>query len=141
MLCFIGLKFTDYCYPIVEIDYDLNKINLHQIFRDLYQKNKFDCIYIKNQKVNFFKKKNIFFKYFDLSDMYKEDLSCQIHIKTDWENFVGKKREKKIKSLNNAISKKVGNGLKARINVTDLSLHEKKRDCRFFNKKKDRSIE
>ena len=95
ILCFIGFKFTDYCYPVFEKNYDLNQIDLKEIFQDLYRNNKFDCIFIKNQKENFFKKKNIFFKYFNSKDKYKEDLSYRININTNWKNFIDKKKREK----------------------------------------------
>tara|TARA_A100000164_G_C21924427_1_gene782294 strand:+ start:363 stop:1418 length:1056 start_codon:yes stop_codon:yes gene_type:complete len=136
LLCFTGFKFTDYCYPIADKNYDLNLVNLEQIFQDLLRNNKFDCVFIKNQKEKFFNKENIFFKYFNLNDKYKEDLSYQIQINTDWKNFIGKKRERKIRSLNNTINKNLGTNFNFKINVNDLSLNEKKEIVDFLIKKK-----
>ena len=136
LLCFIGYKFTDYCYPIIEKNYDLNQINLKEIFQELYKKNKFDCILIKNQKFNAFNNENIFFKYFESKYKYKEDLSYSININTEWKKFLGKKRERKIKFLQKNIYNKLANNLIFKINATNLTLDEKKEIVEFFISRK-----
>lgn len=138
ILCFIGLKFSDYCYAIIKNGYDIKKINLDEIFKKLNNKYKFDCIIIKNQKKKIFNKENIFFNYFDEKERYKETVSYQINIKSNWKNFVSKNKNKKIKRLENLIKKNLESSLQYKINTFDLNLDEKTKIINFLiNKKRD----
>ena len=114
----------------------MDQTDLRKIFEILYENHRFDCVFIKNQKENIYKKKNIFFKYFDSKDKYKEDLSYRINIETDWENFLDKKKERKIKLLNKNIKKNLGSNLNYKINESNLDFNEKTEIVNFIIKKK-----
>ena len=136
VLCFIGFKFADYCYPIINKNYDIKKINTKNIFENIYKEFKFDNVIIKNQKELFFNEKNIFFDNEDHKDRYKEDLSYKININSTWEYYLDIRRKKIVKKLDKLIKKKLGENFEFKLNSFDLSNIEKREIVDFLITKK-----
>ena len=136
VLCFIGFKFADYCYPIINKKYDIKKINTKHIFENIYKEFKFDNVIIKNQKELFFNKKNIFFDNENYKDRYKEDLSYKININSTWEDYLDIRKKKIIKKLDKSIKRRLGENFEFKINSFDLTNIEKIKIVNFLITKK-----
>ena len=136
VLCFIGFKFADYCYPIINKKYDIKKINTKHIFENIYKEFKFDNVIIKNQKKLFFNKKNIFFDNENYKDRYKADLSYKININSTWEDYLDIRKKKIIKKLDKSIKRRLGENFEFKINSFDLTNIEKIKIVNFLITKK-----
>lgn len=136
ILCFVGFKFADYCYPVIEKNYELNKINLFNIVEEIRKNYKFDNIIIKNQKEVYFEKNNIFLSYFKNIDKYKEDSSLKIMINNNWIGYLGDKKLKKIKILQRKLENKINKNYQLVINSNDLDIEKKNDIINFLLKNK-----